>query len=96
MEAAHVYNQFLTVEFIGLADFAGTATGRWAVKEFVTDLGDAAYLGPDVKTGPYILAFRMGNRGVRISSDLTDEAGNRVVPNEKLREVADLIESRLE
>ena len=86
----------MTVEFVDLATFAQTAGGSSAVKELIDNLGDAAYYGPAVGAEPYVVAFRKGDRGVTVSSLAKDESGSRIVPNEKLREIAELIASRLQ
>lgn len=79
-----------------LATFTTWIQGPGAVKEPVSGLGDAAYCGPKTKEVPTLLAFRSGSRAVRLVSTRVDDDGARVVSNEQVRELADLIASRME
>jgi hypothetical protein len=84
------------MEFGDLSRFAEWAGGRTAVKAIVSELGDAAYSGPKAGDEPTVLGFRKGTRAVRLSTIKVGDDGKRVVTIEQLREMADLIASRLE
>jgi len=93
--ASH-YDALILLNFGGLAEWSEWAGGRTAIKEIVPDLGDAAFAGPKAGDEPTMLAFRKGARGVRLATTKVGEDGERVVTMAQLREMADLIESRLE
>lgn len=78
-----------------LATFVGWADNDGAVKEVVPDLGDGAYVGPSTAKDPQVIVFRKGGRSVRLVSTTKDDAGERLVTGEQLRELAELIESRM-
>ncbi len=86
----------MLIEFGGLTDFAEWAGGRTAVKSIVSDLGDAAYNGPAGDDEPIMLGFRKGTRAVRLTTLKIGADGKRVVTMQKLREMADLVASRLD
>lgn len=78
-----------------LATFVGWADNDSAVKEIIPDLGEAAYVGPSTAEDPQVIVFRKGGRSVRLVSTKKDDAGGRLVKSEQLRELADLIASRM-
>lgn len=78
-----------------MATFAEWAGSDTAVKAFVAGLGDAAYYGPSTAEEPFVLVFRKGTRAVRLVSMKKDDAGNRAITAEQLRELGDLIASRM-
>jgi len=78
-----------------LATFVGWADNDNAVKEVVADLGDSAYAGPQGADDPQVIVFRSGNRSVRLVSTEKNDAGERLVTSDQLRELAELIASRM-
>ena len=96
VEQARTYKTQVLVTFGNLAEFVHWANGRTAVREIVSGLGDAAFLGPKGAGEPNMLVFRKGSRAVRLGTNMLDEDGERAVSNAQLREIADLIASRME
>lgn len=76
-----------------LAEWKDWAEGGTAVDAPLDGLGDAAFTGPQGKDT--LLAFRKGSRAVRIVSTKLNDDGTRMVSAAQLREIADLLESRL-
>lgn len=95
MVAPH-FDALVLVEFGSLTDFAEWAGGSTAVRSIVTGLGDAAYNGPEGEDEATMLGFRKGSRGVRLSTLKIGSDGKRVVSMQQLREMADLVASRLD
>ena len=83
------------MDFGNAADFAEWASGSTAVERIVSDLGDAAFIGPAAKGDPSMLAFRKGSRSLRLSAVKVGADGKREVTMEQMRAIADLISSRL-
>ena len=92
---AHHYRaldeQLVAIEFANLADFVTWTEGRTAIGEVITDLGDAAFAGPNGAAAYTWLAFRDGTRAIRISAG----PGAKGVGIDDLRAIADLIVTRL-
>ncbi len=65
------------------------------MKESLSGIGDAAFVGMAKDEMPTVVVFRKGSRAVRLSSTDMDAAGERVVTDAQLRELADLIASRM-
>lgn len=81
----------LLLDFADLATFAEWANSRTAVGQTVTDLGDAAFLGPE-KADPYtMLCLRTGDRAVRIACGTS---GKDIGPD-TLRSIGEMIVARL-
>jgi hypothetical protein len=90
------YNALILLNFGDMAEWSKWASGRTAVETVVDDLGDAAFLGPKTKADPTMLAFRKGSRGVRLTTTKLNDDGTWAVSMDQLRQIADLIESRME
>lgn len=89
------YDTVLLISVNSADKLAEWASGATAVSKIVPGLGDAAYAGPINKSGDAsVIAFRKGARAVRIASSLAT-TDNRHVSEERLMELATLMESRM-
>ena len=85
----------LLITFTDLATFVGWVDDPSEVKEIVSGLGDAGYIGPVDEGSMAWLAFRQGSRAVRLVNYEASEDDTDTISAEQLRGLADLIASRI-
>lgn len=86
----------LYVRVADLVTFAEWVGEPGEVAAIVDGLGDAAYSGTAGADEPTVYAFRSGSRAVRLMSEGKNPDGSRVVTAGQLRQIAELMASRME
>lgn len=84
------------VSFTSLAVFAEFTEIPSEVGDVISGLGDAAYSGPADAAEARWVAFRKSSRAVKIMNVGPSDDSTRAVTAEQLREIADLVASRID